>query len=179
MIKTPIHGQGGCGGPGRPVIQKLQSMLTSVSSSPGIIEHRDQPHSPIRYFTQEDINQGKILYRPPAAASHLQEIMAYSFVGNAFFLCLIEAPKSSLIFMASPASLLKNLCTVCWHSFLPIQSNLGPIGLYMTWAQVCLLFITSSCHRHTFSQLLFSGSGWGIGDRVGGKKSHWACCWSD
>lgn len=60
----------------------------SVSSFPGAIEHRDQPHSPIQYFSQEDINQGKIVYRPPAAASHLQEIMAYSFVGNAFFSAL-------------------------------------------------------------------------------------------
>lgn len=54
----------------------------SISSSPGIIEHRDRPHSPIRYFTQEDINQGQILYRPPAAPPHLQEITAFSFAGN-------------------------------------------------------------------------------------------------
>ncbi|XP_023559071.1 extracellular matrix protein FRAS1 [Octodon degus] len=47
----------------------------------GVIEHRDQPLSPIRYFTQEDINQGKIVYRPPLAAPHLQEIMAFSFAG--------------------------------------------------------------------------------------------------
>ncbi|KAM5158784.1 extracellular matrix organizing protein FRAS1 [Callospermophilus lateralis] len=47
----------------------------------GIIEHRDQPHSPIRYFTQEDVNQGKVMYRPPSAAPHLQEIMAFSFAG--------------------------------------------------------------------------------------------------
>lgn len=59
----------------------------------GIIEHRDQPHSPIRYFTQEDINQGNIMYRPPTAAPHLQEIMAFSFAGNAFFL-YFEAPKA-------------------------------------------------------------------------------------
>ena len=62
----------------------------------GIIEHRDQPHSPIRYFTQEDINQGKIMYRPPTAAPHLQEIMAFSFAGNAFFL-YFETPKLLLV----------------------------------------------------------------------------------
>ncbi|XP_060043899.1 extracellular matrix organizing protein FRAS1 isoform X2 [Erinaceus europaeus] len=47
----------------------------------GTIEHRDRPHVPIRYFTQEDINQGKVLYRPPLAAPHLQEIMTFSFAG--------------------------------------------------------------------------------------------------
>lgn len=71
-----------------------------VSSSPGIIEHRDQPHSAIRYFTQEDINQGKIMYRPPAAAPHLQEIMAFSFAGNAFLSVWRHLNCSLWIFMA-------------------------------------------------------------------------------
>lgn len=64
-------------------LQELLSILMSISSSPGIIEHRDRPHSPVQYFTQEDINQGRIMYRPPAAPPHLQEIMAFSFAGNA------------------------------------------------------------------------------------------------
>ncbi|CAH6883331.1 Fras1 [Phodopus roborovskii] len=59
----------------------IYNITVPLHPNQGVIEHRDQPHSPIRYFTQEDINGGKIVYRPPAAAPHLQEIMAYSFVG--------------------------------------------------------------------------------------------------
>ncbi|KAM7157358.1 extracellular matrix organizing protein FRAS1 isoform 1-T1 [Molossus nigricans] len=59
----------------------IYNVTSPLHPTQGIIEHRDQPHSPIRYFTQEDINQGKIMYRPPTAAPHLQEIMAFSFAG--------------------------------------------------------------------------------------------------
>ncbi|KAJ7419121.1 hypothetical protein WISP_55751 [Willisornis vidua] len=48
---------------------------------PSVVEHRDRPLSPVRYFTQADINQGRIAYRPPAAAPHLREIIAFSFAG--------------------------------------------------------------------------------------------------
>uniref|UniRef100_A0A7N5KQV8 Extracellular matrix organizing protein FRAS1 n=1 Tax=Ailuropoda melanoleuca TaxID=9646 RepID=A0A7N5KQV8_AILME len=59
----------------------IYNITLPLHPNQGIIEHRDQPHSPIQYFTQEDINQGKIMYRPPPAAPHLQEIMAFSFAG--------------------------------------------------------------------------------------------------
>ncbi|KAK7830949.1 hypothetical protein U0070_018493, partial [Myodes glareolus] len=64
-----------------PAGKIIYNITVPLHPNQGIIEHRDRPHSPIQYFTQEDINQGKIMYRPPAAAPHLQEIMAYSFVG--------------------------------------------------------------------------------------------------
>ncbi|XP_037685994.1 extracellular matrix protein FRAS1 isoform X5 [Choloepus didactylus] len=65
----------------RPSGNIIYNITLPLHPNQGIIEHRDQPHSPIQYFTQEEINQGKIIYRPPAAAPHLQEIMAFSFSG--------------------------------------------------------------------------------------------------
>ncbi|KAF7462662.1 hypothetical protein GHT09_011752 [Marmota monax] len=77
---------------GRPSRKIIYNITRPLHPNHGIIEHRDQPHSPIRYFTQEDVNQGKIMYRPPSAAPHLQEIMAFSFAGNALSLLCLEAP---------------------------------------------------------------------------------------
>ncbi|KAK2507745.1 hypothetical protein MC885_004162, partial [Smutsia gigantea] len=65
----------------RPSGEIIYNITLPLHPNQGIIEHRDHPHSPIRYFTQEDINQGKIMYRPPTAAPHLQEIMTFSFAG--------------------------------------------------------------------------------------------------
>ncbi|ELW63934.1 Extracellular matrix protein FRAS1 [Tupaia chinensis] len=65
----------------RPSGKILYNITVPLHPNQGIIEHRDQPLSPIRYFTQDDINQGKIMYRPPTAAPHLQELMAFSFAG--------------------------------------------------------------------------------------------------
>ncbi|XP_045849209.1 extracellular matrix organizing protein FRAS1 isoform X2 [Meles meles] len=65
----------------RPSGKIIYNITVPLHPNQGIIEHRDRPHSPVRYFTQEDINQGKIMYRPPPAAPHLQEIMAFSFAG--------------------------------------------------------------------------------------------------
>ncbi|OWK55263.1 Extracellular matrix protein FRAS1 [Lonchura striata] len=53
----------------------------SACQAQGIVEHKDRPLSPARYFTQADINHGRIAYRPPTAAPHLREIMAFSFAG--------------------------------------------------------------------------------------------------
>lgn len=62
---------------------KLISLVNiQLSASVGVVEHRDRPLSPIKYFTQADINQGKIAYRPPAAAPHMREITAFSFSGK-------------------------------------------------------------------------------------------------
>ncbi|KAM4616687.1 extracellular matrix organizing protein FRAS1 [Polymixia lowei] len=47
----------------------------------GAIEHRDSPYKAVKHFTQADVNNGKIVYRPPQAPSHLQELYQYSFIG--------------------------------------------------------------------------------------------------
>ncbi|XP_061586644.1 extracellular matrix protein FRAS1 isoform X2 [Cololabis saira] len=46
----------------------------------GAIEHRDRPYAAAKHFTQADVNEGKIIYRPPPAPSHLQELYQYSFI---------------------------------------------------------------------------------------------------
>lgn len=66
---------------GSPSGKIIYNITLPLHPNQGIIEHRDQPRSPIQYFTQEDVNQGQIMYRPPAAAPHLQEITAFSFAG--------------------------------------------------------------------------------------------------
>lgn len=63
-------------------IKWIPPVNTELSASVGIVEHRDRPLSPVRYFTQADINHGKIAYRPPTAAPHLREIIAFSFAGK-------------------------------------------------------------------------------------------------
>lgn len=59
----------------------IYNITVPLHPNQGVIEHRGWPNSPIRYFTQEEINQGQIMYRPPAAPPHLQEFMAFSFAG--------------------------------------------------------------------------------------------------
>uniref|UniRef100_A0A8C5XSK4 Fraser extracellular matrix complex subunit 1 n=1 Tax=Microcebus murinus TaxID=30608 RepID=A0A8C5XSK4_MICMU len=67
--------------PERPSREVVYNITLPLQPEHGTVEHRDRPHSPVRRFTQEDVNQGKILYRPPPAAPHLREITAFSFAG--------------------------------------------------------------------------------------------------
>ncbi|CAG09631.1 unnamed protein product, partial [Tetraodon nigroviridis] len=62
--------------------EKLMYNITkALPPGQGAIEHRDRPNIPVKHFTQADVNNGKIIYRPPAAPSHLQELYQYSFIG--------------------------------------------------------------------------------------------------
>uniref|UniRef100_A0AAY4BT87 VWFC domain-containing protein n=1 Tax=Denticeps clupeoides TaxID=299321 RepID=A0AAY4BT87_9TELE len=47
----------------------------------GTLEHRDKAYTPVRVFAQVDVDSGKIIYRPPRAPFHLQELYQYSFTG--------------------------------------------------------------------------------------------------
>ncbi|KAM4706664.1 extracellular matrix organizing protein FRAS1 [Discoglossus pictus] len=59
----------------------VYNLTVPLQPNEGTLEHKDRPLSPVSYFTQADINQGKIAYRPPRAAPHLSEIMDFSFTG--------------------------------------------------------------------------------------------------
>ncbi|KAM6269950.1 LOW QUALITY PROTEIN: extracellular matrix organizing protein FRAS1 [Porphyrio hochstetteri] len=67
--------------PETPSEKILFNVTVPLPPGQGLVEHRDRPLSPARYFTQADINHGKIAYRPPTAAPHLREITAFSFAG--------------------------------------------------------------------------------------------------
>lgn len=67
-----------------------QGLMSEAQTFPflspsGAIEHRERPNIPVKHFTQADVNNGKIVYRPPAAPSHLQELYQYSFIGEISF----------------------------------------------------------------------------------------------
>uniref|UniRef100_UPI001ED83835 extracellular matrix protein FRAS1 n=1 Tax=Scatophagus argus TaxID=75038 RepID=UPI001ED83835 len=59
----------------------IYNITKALPPGQGTIEHRDRPYTPAKHFTQADVNNGKIIYRPPQAPSHLQELYQYSFIG--------------------------------------------------------------------------------------------------
>ncbi|CAN9512669.1 unnamed protein product [Ophioblennius macclurei] len=64
-----------------PTEKLLYDITKPLPAGQGAIEHRERPHVPVKHFTQADVNDGKIVYRPPQAPSHLQELYQYSFIG--------------------------------------------------------------------------------------------------
>nr|XP_057925745.1 extracellular matrix protein FRAS1 isoform X1 [Doryrhamphus excisus] len=59
----------------------IYNITKPLPAGQGAIEHRDRPHVAVKHFTQADVDNGKIIYRPPRAPSHLQELYQYSFIG--------------------------------------------------------------------------------------------------
>ncbi|XP_035245707.1 extracellular matrix protein FRAS1-like isoform X1 [Anguilla anguilla] len=57
----------------------VYSITRPLAQEQGTIEHLDRPYTPVESFTQADINEGRILYRPSSVPSHLQEICQFSF----------------------------------------------------------------------------------------------------
>ncbi|XP_069025425.1 extracellular matrix organizing protein FRAS1 isoform X2 [Embiotoca jacksoni] len=63
-----------------PSEKLIYNITKPLPPGQGAIEHRDRPYTPAKHFTQADVNGGKIIYRPPQAPSHLQELYQYSFI---------------------------------------------------------------------------------------------------
>uniref|UniRef100_A0A8C6YA37 VWFC domain-containing protein n=1 Tax=Naja naja TaxID=35670 RepID=A0A8C6YA37_NAJNA len=57
------------------------NLTVPLPPNQGMVEHRDKPFIPVTTFTQMDINNGKIVYRPPTAGPHIRELMEFSFTG--------------------------------------------------------------------------------------------------
>ncbi|XP_025024783.1 extracellular matrix protein FRAS1 isoform X2 [Python bivittatus] len=64
-----------------PSEEIIYNVTVPLPPDQGVVEHRDKPFSPVASFTQTDINNGKIVYRPPSAGSHIRELMEFSFAG--------------------------------------------------------------------------------------------------
>ncbi|XP_030622204.1 extracellular matrix organizing protein FRAS1 [Chanos chanos] len=64
-----------------PSEKLVYNVTKPLAQGHGVLEHRDRPYTPVRSFTQADVNNGKIIYRPPRAPAHLQELYQYSFTG--------------------------------------------------------------------------------------------------
>ncbi|KAM9823010.1 extracellular matrix organizing protein FRAS1 [Syngnathus typhle] len=59
----------------------IYNITKPLPAGQGAIEHGDRPYAAVSHFTQADVDKGKIVYRPPRAPSHLQELYQYSFTG--------------------------------------------------------------------------------------------------
>ncbi|XP_061880359.1 extracellular matrix organizing protein FRAS1-like [Entelurus aequoreus] len=59
----------------------IYNITKPLPAGQGTIEHRERPHVSVQHFSQADVDQHKILYRPPRPPSHLQELYQYSFIG--------------------------------------------------------------------------------------------------
>ncbi|XP_076856944.1 extracellular matrix organizing protein FRAS1 isoform X2 [Brachyhypopomus gauderio] len=57
----------------------IYNITKPLSPGFGTLEHGDKPYTHVRSFTQADVDASKIIYRPPPAPSHLQELYQYSF----------------------------------------------------------------------------------------------------
>ncbi|KAF7657675.1 hypothetical protein LDENG_00023850, partial [Lucifuga dentata] len=64
-----------------PSEKLIYNITKPLPHGQGAIEHRDKPYTAAKLFSQADVNNGKIIYRPPQAPSHLQELYQYSFIG--------------------------------------------------------------------------------------------------
>ncbi|KAM9446229.1 extracellular matrix organizing protein FRAS1 [Clarias gariepinus] len=64
-----------------PSNKLIYNITKPLAPGHGTLEHGERPYTHVRFFTQADVDAGKIIYRPPQAPSHLQELYQYSFTG--------------------------------------------------------------------------------------------------
>ncbi|XP_036384589.1 extracellular matrix protein FRAS1-like [Megalops cyprinoides] len=65
-----------------PSDKLVYDITRPLAQGQGVIEHLDRPHAPVRFFTQADVDNGRILYRPPPASSHPSELHCLTFSGT-------------------------------------------------------------------------------------------------
>ncbi|XP_044284420.1 extracellular matrix organizing protein FRAS1 [Varanus komodoensis] len=65
----------------RPNGKVVYNVTVPLPQNQGFLGHRDAPFPPVKYFTQDDIDHGKIVYHPPTAAHHIREMKEFSFAG--------------------------------------------------------------------------------------------------
>ncbi|KAM8885583.1 extracellular matrix organizing protein FRAS1 isoform 1-T2 [Spinachia spinachia] len=64
-----------------PSEKLIYNITKPLPQGQGAIEHVERPHAALQLFTQAEVDQGKLVYRPPRAPPHLQELYQYSFIG--------------------------------------------------------------------------------------------------
>lgn len=64
--------------------ENIRYKITSLlGENEGTIEHIDSPYINVVHFTQDDINNNKIIFRPPDKEIGLDEVqVSFSFIGN-------------------------------------------------------------------------------------------------
>ncbi|KPP66085.1 hypothetical protein Z043_115451, partial [Scleropages formosus] len=62
-----------------PFEKLIYSITKPLAQEQGTIEHKDKPYIPVYTFTQADVNNGRVLYRPPPGQSSLSKLHRCSF----------------------------------------------------------------------------------------------------
>lgn len=61
----------------------VYTVTTSLAPSEGSLEHVNHPYTSLLTFTQDDINNNRIVYRPPDSGIDTEEmVVSFSFVGE-------------------------------------------------------------------------------------------------
>uniref|UniRef100_A0A4W3I1G5 Fraser extracellular matrix complex subunit 1 n=1 Tax=Callorhinchus milii TaxID=7868 RepID=A0A4W3I1G5_CALMI len=63
----------------------IYNITAPLAPEHGALEHSEAPFFPVTLFTQADVNNGMILYRPPAASPNLQGLFNFSWVPESDF----------------------------------------------------------------------------------------------
>ncbi|XP_069482442.1 extracellular matrix organizing protein FRAS1 [Ambystoma mexicanum] len=123
-----------------PSQKVVYNVTVPLQSYQGTLELKDRPLYPLRHFTQSDIEQGKIIYRPPKAAPHLRELTAFSFAGLpesvSFFFTVSDGEHTTLEMPFTIHLLSTKQQSPVFHIITPslevIQGGRASIGVQLT-----------------------------------------------